>query len=191
MYLQFSFMRSAGAACRPVGPIPPLVTQGSVAMWGGARTLSFLTIAFALLSAGCGGGSGDGGGVRPPPPTPDFTVAVSTSTLTIAQGDTSAPIVVSVTPLNGFSGNVSVTLPGVPAGITTNPVSPFTIPSSQTISVIVGAALDASVGQFSVSAQASSGTLSLPHHSTGCRHQPLTLQLRPHRFCRLVGSPSR
>lgn len=159
-------------------------------MWGGARTFSFLNIAFALLSAGCGGGSGDGGGVRPPSSTPDFTVAVSTSTLTIAQGDTSAPIAVSVTPLNGFSDNVSVTLSGVPAGITTNPASPSPSPVLKYFRDCGCRARRFRRPIFRLRARQQWYTLplgfSLPHHSTGCRHKPLTLQLRPHRFCRLV-----
>ena len=90
----------------------------------------------------------------------DFSIALSTSSVTLSQGDTSSPISVSLIPQNGFSGDVMITLSGIPNGISTNPTSPFSVSVSQPVSVIVGATFDASVGQFSVSAQATSGSLS-------------------------------
>ena len=131
-------------------------------MWGGARRDRLLIIVpvfvFTCCGGGCGGGAG--GGVQPPPLIEDFAIHLSTSSATITQGDSSAPISVSITPLNGFSGDVSVALSGLPAGLTSNPASPFSVSTSQSISVILGAASDAPVGQFSISALATSGTLS-------------------------------
>jgi len=53
-----------------------------------------------------------------------------------------------------------LTLSGVPAGVTSNPVSPFSVGTGQPVSVIIGASPDAATGQFTISAQATSGSLS-------------------------------
>jgi hypothetical protein len=106
--------------------------------------------------AGCGGG----GGIQPPPAQPDFSFALSSSSVSLPQGGTSSPLTVSVTPENGFSGTVQVTLNSLPAGITSNPASPFTVSSSQNTALVFGAASSTSTGQFSVIAQATSGSLS-------------------------------
>ncbi len=140
-------------------------------MWGGARKLFLGCVALSLSFAGCGGGNGGGGGggVQPPPPIPDFSINVSPSTLTLAQSDTS-PVSVSVTPLNGFADAVTVTLSGLPAGITTNPVSPFTMTGGQPVSLVFGATANATTGNFSLTAQGTSGSLT---HSS-----PLMLNLQ-------------
>ncbi|HXR33100.1 MAG TPA: IPT/TIG domain-containing protein [Verrucomicrobiae bacterium] len=72
----------------------------------------------------------------------------------------SSPITVSVTPENGFSGTVQVTLAGMPSGIISNPASPFSVAAGQNAAVVFGAAINATTGQFSVTAQGTSGTLS-------------------------------
>src|SRR5579863_620248 len=128
----------------------------------GVHNSAGLVTAFAIFLAGCGGGGG--GGTQPPPPQPDFTIGLSTTTVTIAQGSSSAPVNVSVNGVNGFSGSVQVTLSGMPAGVTSNPASPFSVGTGQPVSVIVGAAPSAATGQFNLSAQATSGSLS--HSST-------------------------
>ena len=124
----------------------------------GVHNSTFLISAFVIFLGGCGGGGG--GGTQPPPPQPDFTIGVSATTISIAQGSSSAPVSVSVTGSNGFSGSVQVTLSGVPAGVTSNPASPFSVSAGQAVSVILGASPNAATGQFNVSAQASSGALS-------------------------------
>jgi hypothetical protein len=124
----------------------------------GVHNSAFLISAFVTFLGGCGGGGG--GGIQPPPPQPDFTIGLSTTAVSIAQGSSSSPVSVTVTGLNGFSGNVQVTLSGVPAGVTSNPASPFSVSTEQAISVIIGASPNAATGQFNISAQASSGSLS-------------------------------
>jgi len=117
-----------------------------------------LISAFVIFLGGCGGGGG--GGTQPPPPQPDFTIGLSTTAVSITQGSSSAPVSVSVTGLNGFSGSAGVTLSGVPAGVTSNPASPFSVGAGQAVSVIIGASPNAATGQFAISAQATSGSLS-------------------------------
>ena len=132
-------------------------------MWAGGRGIPALGLAILVFTAGCGGGSG-GGGIQPPPPQPDFAIALSSSAVSLPQGGTSAPVTVSVTPENGFAGNVQITLAGVPSGIISNPASPFSVAAGQNTAVVFGAAFNASTGQFSVTAQGTSGSLS---HSSG------------------------
>jgi hypothetical protein len=51
------------------------------------------------------------------------------SSTTVSQGATSSGMQVSIQALNGFSGDVQMTLSGIPSGVTANPLSPFSIPS--------------------------------------------------------------
>jgi IPT/TIG domain len=116
-------------------------------MQRGVHNSAFLISAFMISLGGCGGGGG--GGTQPPPPQPDFTIGLSTPTVSV-----------TVTGVNGFSGTVQVTLSGVPAGVTSNPASPFSVNTAQAVSVIIGASPNAATGQFTISAQATSGSLS-------------------------------
>src|SRR6202795_1902335 len=124
----------------------------------GVHNSAFLISAFVIFLGGCGGGGG--GGTQPPPPQPDFTIGVSTTTISIAQGSSSSPVSITVTGLNGFTGSVQVTLSGVPSGVTSNPASPFSVSTGRAVSVIIGASPTAATGQFAISAQATTGSLS-------------------------------
>src|SRR5713101_3830634 len=111
-----------------------------------------------LACAGCGGGMAS---VQPPPPTPaDFSVVLSTNSTTVMQGATSGAVNVSVNPSNGFSGTVQITLGGLPSGVTSNPASPFSVASGTSTAVVFGAAANAPTGNFTITAQATSGALS-------------------------------
>jgi len=65
-----------------------------------------------------------------------------------------------VSPLNGFSGAVQVALNALPAGVTSNPVSPFSVAAGASTSVVFGAAANAATGNFTISVQGTSGALS-------------------------------
>ena len=65
-----------------------------------------------------------------PKPSPDFTLAASPASLTLAAGATSSAITLTTSALNGFTGAISVTISGLPAGVTANPSS-FTLSSAQ------------------------------------------------------------
>jgi hypothetical protein len=129
-------------------------------MWGGVRGIPALGLAILVSTAGCGGGGGGGGGIQPPPPQPDFTISLSSSSVSLAQGGTSSPVTVSISSENGFSGSVQITLAGLPSGIISNPTSPFSVAAGQNTAVVFGADLNAATGQFSVTAQGTSGSLS-------------------------------
>jgi len=129
-------------------------------MWGGAKGIPILGLACVLFAAGCGGGGGSGGSQPPPPPQADFSLAFSSTSVSLSQGGTSSPLTVSVTAENGFTGTVQVALNNLPAGTTSNPASPFSVAAGQNATLVFGAASTASTGQFSVTAQGTSGTLS-------------------------------
>lgn len=122
---------------------------------GCVPVLEMLLLASACI--GCGGGSSF---TQPPPPVPDFSLDLSTNSISVSQGGTSSAVNVSINPSNGFTGNVQVTLSGLPAGVTSNPASPFDVVAGASISVVFGAASSAATGSFTISAQGSSGALS-------------------------------
>ena len=134
----------------------------------GTRGAQLLVLCLTVSLAACGGGGG--GGTQLPPPQPDFTLVLSASSVSVSQGSASSPITVSITPQNGFSDAVQVSLTSLPSGVTTNPASPFSVSASQDVPVLFGAASNAATGQFNLNANASSGSLS---HS-----QPLTLEVQ-------------
>lgn len=127
-------------------------------MRGGVRGVQIFLIYVVVAVAACGGG-GSGGGTQPPPPQPDFSIALSSNSVSISQGSASSPVTVSITPENGFSAAVQVSFSGLPTGVTTNPASPFPVSASQPVAVLFGAAGDAAIGQFTVTANGSSGSL--------------------------------
>ena len=122
------------------------------------RSTQVFLIAVTLFTAACGGGGGTGGVQSPP--APDFSLALSTTSISVAQGGTSAPIDVSITPQNGFSGSVQVSFGELPAGVTTSPACPFSVAAGQSVPVSFGADSNTSPGQFNVTATGTGGTLS-------------------------------
>jgi IPT/TIG domain len=128
-------------------------------MRGAVRTAQVFLAAILILTEACGGGGGTGG-VQSSPPTPDFSIALSSDSLTVSQGATSAPVSLSITAQNGFTSEVSVSFTGLPAGLMSNPASPFSVAAGQSVSVLFGAGPNASTGQFTLTAQGSSGALS-------------------------------
>ena len=96
----------------------------------------------------------DGGSSQPPPPPPqDFTLNVSPISASAVVGNTASAVTISFTPKNGFNSPVTVTLSGLPAGVTVTPSSPLTIQpgGSQAVSFAVSA--DAPTGVFTTQCQ--------------------------------------
>jgi hypothetical protein len=91
-------------------------------------------------------------------PSPDFALSISPASPTISQGAASSSIQISVQALHGFSGDVQITLGGIPAGITSNPQRLFTVTSGGAL--VIGAAATAATGTASISVQAASSGLS-------------------------------
>jgi hypothetical protein len=123
-----------------------------------------LLFGFLLLAiSGCGGGSSSFQILPPPPPPqPDFTIGFSTNSLNLAQGATSPAVMLSVNPLNGFTGSVQVTLTGLPAGVISNPLGPFSVAASSNTPVLFSAAPNVSTGNSTIVATGTSGALSHP-----------------------------
>ena len=119
------------------------------------RQIAPLLLLTPLLIA-CGGSQTI---ISVPPPAPDFALAFSPATLSVTDGATSSPVNVSITAKNGFSGSVQITL-DTPAGIISNPSSPFSVNAGANASVIFGASANATTGTFTLTGQALSGSLS-------------------------------
>jgi hypothetical protein len=119
-------------------------------------------LAIVLLEPGCGGGSNPVS-IQPPSPAPsDFTISITPTTVTLPQGATSQPLTVSITGANGFSGNVQVTLGGIPAGVTTNPSRTFPVEAGGNHALILGVSAATATGSFALNVQGNSGNLSHP-----------------------------
>ncbi len=118
--------------------------------------LSFARTALVLL-AGCGGG---GPATPPPPPTADFGVSISPFSASTVLGNTTSAVTISISPQNGFSSPVTITLQGIPQGVDAIPRSSFSIDpgKSQTVSFSVSAS--ATAGAFPVIVFGTSGALS-------------------------------
>jgi hypothetical protein len=85
----------------------------------------------------------------------NFTLSATPGNLTIAQG-TGATTTITVTPLNGFGGNVNLTASGLPSGVTASFIpNPTATSSTLTLSAGSGAA----TGTFNVTVSGTSGSL--------------------------------
>ena len=115
----------------------------------------------ALIAAltACGGG-GSGGATQP---AEDFGLSGSASSLTVQQFGNAVPYTVTVTPINGFSGTVSISFVNLPAGVTIFPAGPYAASPQEPLSVTFNASQTATLGNVTVTVQGSSGTLT---HST-------------------------
>jgi hypothetical protein len=126
------------------------------------HTCSNVLAPLLLICAGCGGGSNSpSSNIKPAStPSPDLAITLSSSSLSISQGTTGAPITISVTAQNGFIGTVQVTLAGVPNGVVANPASQFSMATGATALVVLGVLPNAATGNFMITAQGMSGSLS-------------------------------
>ena len=116
--------------------------------------LAYIAIACTLAAGttGCGGGSSGGSG---PAPKPDFTLSASPNSATVTPGGVLLTTV-TVLAVNGFVGTVSVSVTGLPAGVTISPSSPFSMsPGSQNLTISIPTT--AAQGNFTLTLQASSG----------------------------------
>lgn len=93
-------------------------------------------------------------------PTPDFSMELSSDAISVAQGATSTPVNVSIAGQYGFASDVSISFSGLPAGVTSNAASAFPVTTAQSVSVLFRAGPNASTGQFTLTVQGTSGTLS-------------------------------
>jgi len=123
------------------------------------RVLKHFLFSFFLLS-GCNGGAKQSTAIPAPATPADFSLVLSSTSITIPQGGVSQPLTLSVNPANNFASSVQITLANLPAGVTSNPASPFAIAAGAKTSVIFGASATSAPGASTITAQATSGSLS-------------------------------
>src|SRR5438552_14842317 len=76
-----------------------------------------LTHSFAWAALVVFTGCGSGGPVTPPPPVPDFGVSISPHSASAVLGNTTSAVTISISPQNGFSSPVTITMQGIPQGV--------------------------------------------------------------------------
>jgi DNA-binding beta-propeller fold protein YncE len=150
---------------------------------GNARAI--LCGALFVLSglAGCGGGGS--GGVSPPPPPPppsgDFTLLPNATTITVQQQGVSQFLTIDLTPVNGFSGSVSVTMSGLPANVTATPGGPFNVSTTNGAVIEFNASRGAIAASTTITLTGTSG--SITHTATFnlvvMPEAPFTIQVKP------------
>ncbi len=91
----------------------------------------------AAMLVGCGGSGGDGTGTTNP--TPAISIALSSSTLSIAQG-AAGNVTVNLTRSGGFTGDVAISVTGLPTGVTVSSATIAAGSTSVTLSFVVAAA---------------------------------------------------
>jgi hypothetical protein len=127
------------------------------------RAYLSLTLLLALSVGACGGGSSNETPPPPPPPTPDFSLAFNTQSVSINAGG-SATALLTATPLNGFSSQVTVTVSGLPTGVTvspqTNALTPGT-PLTIVLSAPAGSPASSATATFTGTSSTLTHTVSL------------------------------
>ncbi|MGA8937851.1 MAG: hypothetical protein WB439_01680, partial [Acidobacteriaceae bacterium] len=88
----------------------------------------------------------------------DFSLAVNPTTVNVTAGAAGASTAISVAAINGFSSGVSVSLSGLPAGVTAAPAS-LTITPGTPQSVKLTAAASAAAGSSTITVTGTYGTL--------------------------------
>jgi hypothetical protein len=97
---------------------------------------------------------------------PDFSVATTppTTSLTVYAGQTSSPVTVTVTPVNGFDGPLSFSCSGLPAGSSCSFNPPSVTPPTVATMATVTAGASATTGSFAIYATTSLGTSGTASH---------------------------
>jgi phospholipase C len=114
------------------------------------RLLSVVAVCLIGSLIGCGGGGAGS------PGTPDFTLSASPSSLTIKQGGSGVSSTITVNPADGFSGSVSLSVSGVPSGVTAS-FNPTSTSTTSTLTLI--AAGNAPTGAATITVTGASGSL--------------------------------
>ena len=123
--------------------------------------LSFAALSFVLL-LGCGGGSSSSIGGNPPPPVPDFSLSVDPDSVSVGQGS-STTVEVSVAGINGFNAAVSISITGMPTGVTAMPAN-FTLTAASPLTITLASAANTAPGSVTLSIAGTSGALSHTSH---------------------------
>jgi arylsulfate sulfotransferase len=129
-----------------------------------SRVSLLCAISLLTVLTGCGGGSsnsnsgtaGSSGSTTGPA---DFTLAIAPASVTITPGGAAQTVTVTASPVNGFTGNVSIAVGSLPSGVAATPMTLSMAPGGlQQISLTATSA--AAAGNATISLQATSGSLS-------------------------------
>jgi len=93
-----------------------------------------VTLLCAALGAACAGGGERGGSVTPPPPAGTLALSAGATTLSVAVG-ASSTVPITVSRGGSFSGPVTLTVEGAPAGVTAS-LAPATVEIGATASTL-------------------------------------------------------
>jgi hypothetical protein len=117
----------------------------------------------AVNSAGTSPASSEAS-ATPVPPPPDFSLSASPGSQSVTQGNGTS-YTVTVTPLNNYSGSVTLTVGGCPANTTCTVNSPVAVtsPTAATSTLTVTTTASTPTGSSTLTVTGTSGTLS---HST-------------------------
>ena len=106
----------------------------------------------SLLLSACGGGTTLA-------PAPDFSLAATPATVAVTAGGSGQAVVLIAAAINGFTGNVTVAISGLPSGVTASPASVTLTPGvAATVTLTAGAT--AAAGSPTITFTGTSGTLS-------------------------------
>jgi hypothetical protein len=92
------------------------------------------------------------------PATPNFTLSATPATVSLAANGTPATVSLLATAQDGFSGNVQVTIAGLPAGVTAQP-SPLTLTPGTAATLTLTAPAGTAAGSSTVTLTGTSGSL--------------------------------
>jgi hypothetical protein len=135
-----------------------MLPKDGVAMKSNKR---LFLLQFLLVLAACNFGCG--GGMQSLPPSPDFSLSVSSASTNAVVGNAAPSVLLSVEPLNGFTGTVTITLLGVPAGVTVSPGLSFSASPGVSQAIAFSLSNSAALGPSAITIQGISGQSS---HST-------------------------
>ncbi len=118
----------------------------------------------------------------PPPPAPNFTVAVSNvQAVTKPNTGTSSNqnvATVTVTPSNGFTGNVSIAITGGPAGVTFNPLS-INVTGASAVNGTLTATVASTATAATTNGLVAAGTGTISGSSVTRNSAPFSLTVNP------------
>src|SRR5207245_10030088 len=89
-------------------------------------------------------------------PQPDFSVAATPASRTVPPG-TGSSYSVSVTPSNGFTGNVTFSVSGLPSGATAS-FSPSSVAGSGSSTLSIGTSTSTQTGSYTLTITATNGS---------------------------------
>jgi hypothetical protein len=91
-------------------------------------------------------------------PPPDFSLTIAPTSLTLTTGASGQQATVSAVGMNGFSNSISISISGLPAGVTPTP-STLTLTAGTPQTFILTAAADAMIGTYITSVDGQSDSL--------------------------------